>query len=72
MAKSRSAFIFLQREGIIDETMSPAPRLNVTDMLVNTIPLTPPHEPSQGVLRDLTGYPTPDRLLIKPWPNVVP
>lgn len=67
MAVSRSPVEFLMRKGLIEETFSPAPRLDVGALLVNTIPLADPPLASQRVLRQYDLHA--DRGLTRPWPN---
>lgn len=70
MGLSRSPLEFLMRSGINpDETFSPGPRLNITDLLVNTLPTPSPPTLSETVLRDYEGGPPPDRAQTQPWPN---
>ena len=73
MAVSRSALEFLRRKGLIDENSRPTPRVNLTDLLVHTIPLTSPPMPTQRVLRTFeggeAGESSPDRNVTRPWPD---
>lgn len=69
MAISRSALEFLRRHGLVDEILPPRSRLNLTDLLVNTIPLISPPQPDQVVLRSFEGEPPPDREATRPWPG---
>jgi hypothetical protein len=67
--RSRSALEFLRREGLVDESARPAPRLSLTDLLVHTVPLSSPPLPGQTVLREYEGQPPPDRGVTRPWPG---
>lgn len=69
MAFSRSALDFIRRKGLLDESLQPAPRLNVTDLKVHTYPLGGSPRPAQSVLRDFEGDPAPDRNISRPWPR---
>lgn len=66
---SRSALLFLRRAGLVDESLRPSPRLNVTDLLVHTVPLSIPPMPAQTVLQGYEGAPPPDRAGSRPWPE---
>jgi hypothetical protein len=66
---SHSALEFLRRHGLVDENIRPTPRLNVTDLLVHTVPMCSPPNPAQDVLRGYEGEPPPDRNLSRPWPG---
>ena len=63
---SRSASEVLRRTGLTDDPRQ-GPRVNLTDLLVHTIPLQAPR-PSEPVLRELEGLPAPDRGETQPWP----
>jgi hypothetical protein len=69
MARSRSPWIFLNRSGIVPETLRPAPRLNVDQLLVHTVPLRSPPQPVPEVLRQYEGDPPPDRGQTRAWPR---
>lgn len=69
MAVSRSALEFLRRKGLVGEDSRPRPRLDVTALLVHTVPLTSPPLPAQGVLEGFEGVPPPDRGASRPWPG---
>lgn len=68
MATSRSAVEFMRRAGMHPALANPAPRLNVGDLLVHTIPLDTP-KPSQDALAVYEGDPPPDRGDTRPWPD---
>jgi hypothetical protein len=68
MPISHSAVPFMLRAGIIDETFSPAPRLNVTDLLINRIPVSNLLG-AQNSLRSYEGMPAPNRGATHPWPS---
>jgi hypothetical protein len=70
MGVSRSPFEYLQRHGMVDETLQPASRLAVEDLLVHFLPLDSPPQPAQSYLRDLEGNPPPDRGTARPWPHL--
>jgi len=65
---SRNPTVFMRRHGMVDEPVRPSPRLDVSALLVHSIPLKSPANPSQLVLRQLEGSPSPDRGLSRPWP----
>jgi hypothetical protein len=69
MARSRSALEFLRRQGLVCEDARPRPRLDVTALLVHTVPLPSPPLPVQKVLEHLEGVPPPDRGESRPWPG---
>lgn len=69
MPFSKSGLAFVRRYGLLDESMRPAPRLDVSALLVHTYPLADPPLPSQPTLRDLDGDPRPDRNVTRPWPE---
>lgn len=75
MPFSTSSRAFVRRYGLQDESMRPAPRLDVTALLVHTVPLPNPPLPSQDVLRQLDGFNRPDGLerperhVSRPWPE---
>lgn len=69
MAVSRSPLEFLRRQGLQDETLRPAPRLDIAALLIHTYPLASPPMPSQTVLRAAEGDDPPDRGLSRPWPS---
>lgn len=67
MATSRSAKAYLARKGLTDETLRPAPRLDVSALLVHTVPLDNPPRPAPYILREFEGNPSPDRIGTRPW-----
>lgn len=67
MAASRSALEFMERAGIV-VVQNPGPRLSVTDLRVQQLPLVRP-EPAQAVRLAYEGAPPHDRGAAKPWPN---
>lgn len=67
MATSRSAKAYLARKGLIDETRRPAPRFDVSALLVHTVPLANPPQPAPYVLQGFEGNPSPDRIGTRPW-----
>lgn len=69
MATSRSSREFLERRGLVRANVPPEPRLDVSELLIHTVPLTTPPQPAQEVLRELEGEPPPDRQEARPWPN---
>jgi hypothetical protein len=69
MTVSRSALEFLRRTGLVDESLRPRPRLNLSDLRVHTVPLDTPPLPVQSVLRGFEGHPQPDRNGTRPWPG---
>lgn len=70
MPVSRSPVEFLQRHGLVDETLQPASRLAPEDLLVNFLPLHAPPQPAQSILRACEGEPPPDRGTAQPWPHL--
>jgi hypothetical protein len=66
---SRSALQFLRRVGLADESPRPAPRLDLSALLIHTIPVPSPPLPPPEVLRTFEGLPPPDRDLSRPWPG---
>lgn len=70
MPKSRSALGYLARKGLVDATPRPAPRLDVAALLVHTMPLSSPPQPSRNVLQQFEGDPSPDRIGTRPWPQI--
>lgn len=68
MAVSHSALEFMQRHKLVNETLQPASRLAIEDLLVHFLPLSPP-KPSQCVLRGYEGTPPPDRGSARNWPT---
>ena len=69
MMISRNPVPFLMRKGLVSETMQPKPRLDVSALLVHSIPLRGGATPSATVLRQLEGEPAPDRAGTRPWPS---
>lgn len=69
MPASRSAAAYMARKGISDETLRPAPRLDLAALLVHTVPLDSPPRPPPYVLQDYEGNPSPDRIGTRPWPD---
>jgi hypothetical protein len=69
MAISRSAVEYLRRKGIAGEQLRPRPRLDVTALLVHTVPLPSPPLPGERELRGFEGCPPPDRGGTRPWPG---
>lgn len=69
MGVSRSALEFLRRNGLNDTTPRPRPRLNLTELLVHTVPLKSPPKPQYEVLETFEGHPPPDRGGSRPWPG---
>lgn len=70
MATSRSALDYLRRIGLAPgEHLRPRPRLNISELLIHTVPLTSPPLPATGTLRSLEGDPPPDRGAARPWPG---
>lgn len=65
---SRNPVEFLRRHGLVNESTSPAPRLDLSALLVNSIPMTKPY-PAQSVLKSFEGDPSPDRSASRPWPD---
>ncbi len=63
---SKNPMEYMIRHGIVSEHARPSPRLNVSALLVHTIPLHPP-KPAQPVLCQLEGDPSPDRGGVIPW-----
>lgn len=70
MAFSRNAQEYLERKGLVNTVWPPRPRLDVSSLLVNSLPLGKP-EPTQYVLERYEGWTPPDRGMTKPWPNQV-
>jgi hypothetical protein len=67
---SRSPLELLRRLNLSDESLRPAPRLDVSALKVHTVPLASPPMPSQDVLRTFEGDPPPDRTgPAQPWPG---
>lgn len=66
---SRSPLEFLRRNGIVKENARPRPRLDISALLVHTIPLASPPKPLQSVLETFEGSPPPDRGLSRSWPG---
>jgi hypothetical protein len=71
MAVSRSSREFLERHGIIPTLRSPTQRLNVSDLLIRSYPLTPPLPLAEEVIHS-EGTPSPDRAVTESWPVVLP
>lgn len=70
MRLSHSQMSFCRRYNLLDESMRPAPRLDVTDLKVHTMDLSNPPLPSRPVLTGLDGGPArPDRNVSRPWPE---
>ncbi len=68
MATSRSAVVFMSRVGMHPLLALPAPRVNLRDLLIHSVPLDTP-KPSQDTLLAYEGDPPPDRGESQPWPN---
>ena len=72
MGTSRSALEFLRRKGM-EAPLRPKPRLSISDLLVHTVPLSTPPQPSPRVLRTFEGgdhgESPPDRNVTRPWPG---
>lgn len=70
MSVSRSALEFLRRRGLVDENLRPTCRLNLTDLLVHTVPIIQPL-PTQEIRRSFEGGACgdspPDRNVTHPW-----
>ncbi len=69
MATSRSSREFLERRGLVRANVPPRPRLDVSQLLIHSVPLDTPPQPEQAVLRELEGEHPPDRQETRPWPN---
>jgi hypothetical protein len=66
MARSRSPEQFMRRCGLAQEAERPAPRLDVSSLLVANLPEI--GNPVQGALEVYEGDPAPDRGLVREWP----
>lgn len=69
MALSRSPLEFIRRQGWQHESLRPSPRLNLSELLVHTAPISSPPLPGQATLRSYEGTPPPDRNASRPWPG---
>jgi len=69
MAVSRSALDFLRRKGLVTDMLRPGPRLNVSQLLVHTVPIPSPPKPLPHLLTGFEGDPPPDRGMSRPWPG---
>lgn len=69
MAVSRNPVQYLRRHGMVDEPARPRPRLDVSALLVHSVPLGSPPKPTAGVLLGFEGNPIPDRGTARPWPG---
>jgi hypothetical protein len=58
----------MSRAGLHPLLAQPAPRLNLDDLLVHTVPLDTP-KPSNDALLAYEGDPPPDRGGSLPWPD---
>lgn len=67
MATSRSPLRYLERQGIVPTRRVPRPRLDTTDLLVHTIPLTD-DQLNPALMLGTKGMPSPDRGRMDPWP----
>lgn len=63
---SRSAAEFMRRHGMVSEPESPAPRLDLRNLLVHTAPA--PASIPEHTLEGYEGDPPPDRGTARPWP----
>jgi len=68
MAISRNPVEYLRRKGLVTEPARPKPRLDISALLVHTIPLATP-KPVEHVLRQLEGDAPADHGLTQPWPG---
>lgn len=69
MAISRNPTEYLRRHGLVDEPARPRPRLDLSALLVKTLPLASPPKPTPDVLTEFEGDPIPDRGLAQAWPG---
>lgn len=68
MAVSRNPVEYMRRHGMVDEPARPRPRLDVSALLVHSVPLASPPKPTPDVLIPFEGNPIPDRGTARPWP----
>lgn len=69
MEISRNPVEYLRRKGLVTEPARPRPRLDISALLVNTIPISDPPKPLALVLQGYEGEPSPDRGITRPWPG---
>lgn len=66
---SRNAVQYLRRHAMADEPARPKPRLDVSALLVHTIPLASPPKPQAKPLVAIEGDEPGDRHITRPWPG---
>lgn len=69
MGLSRSPVEYLRRHGLLTEAQRPRPRIDVSALLVHTVPLSSPPKPAQGVVEGFEGIPPPDRGVTRGRPG---
>lgn len=69
MGVSKNPTEYLRRKGLLDAPARPRPRLDVDALLVHTMPLKSPPHPTEGVLTQYEGVPSPDRNITRAWPG---